>query len=330
MTDTLDSGPDHIARAFQQLVSERKKLTKIVTKEKAAEKVRDRARVDAVSTLTDEHIVKEFAELQLTVDRTAEELVNTLLAETAKLTQLRRAIEVETGHLQELAHTETAANALDIMTQTMQAEIQTFEVQSAQQEEAFAQQVAAQREAWEQEEQAHHQEVAAYNESLARERSQAEADFRYELERKRRIELDKFESDKRNKEHEIAETERTKLQDWARRESAVAEQEQACEAYRAQLEAFPAELDRAVATAREEALQTASAEAQVKTDLFAKEIAANQQVRVLHIQSLEETIVRQNEQIEALSTELKETLKQAQSLAFKAIRGATAETSVTE
>jgi len=330
MTDILNSEPDQIARAFQQLVSERNKRTKIVTKEEAAEKAIDKASVDVASTLTIERIVKESADLQLTVDRTAEELAKILLAETAKLAQVRRAIKVESGHLRELAHTEIAANALDILTQAKQAEIQTFEAQSAQQEEAFAQQVAAQREAWEKEEQAHRQEVAAYDESLHRERSQAEADFQYELERERRIELDKFEADKRAKEQQMAETERSKLQDWVQRESAVAEQEKACEAYRTQLEAFPAELDKAVAMAREQALQIASAEAQVKTDLFAKEIAANQQVRELHIQSLEETIFRQNEQIEALSAELKETLKQAQALAFRAISGTTAETPLSE
>lgn len=330
MTDIPNSEPDHITHVFQQLVSERKKLAKIVTKEETAEKLRDKESVDAVSTLTSERIVKEFADLQLTVDRAAEELVNTLLAETAKLAQVRRAIEIETGHLQELAHTEVAANALDILTQTKQAETWAFEVQSAQQEEAFAKQIAAQREAWEKEEHAYYQEIAAYDESLHRERSQAEADFQYELERKRRIELDNFEADKRNKEQEIAEMERTKLQDWARRESAVAEQEKACTAYRAQLEAFPVELDKAVTIAKEKALQAASAEAQVITDLFAKEIAANQQVRELHIQALGETIVRQNERIEALSTELKETLKQAQALAFRAISGATAETPLTE
>ena len=330
MTDIPNSEPDQITRAFQQLVGERNKLTKIVTKEEAAEKARDKASVDAASALTIERIVKESADLQLTVDGTAEELAKILLAETARLAQVRRAIQVETGHLRELAHTEIAANALDILTQAKQAEIRTFEAQAAQQEEAFAQEVAAQREAWEKEEQAHHQEVAAYDESLHRQRSQAEADFQYELERERRVELDKFEADKRTKEQEMAETERTRLQDWVQRESAVAEQEKACEAYRAQLEAFPAELEEAVAMAREQALQSASAEAQVKTDLFAKEIAANQQVRELHIQSLEETIVRQNEQIEALSAELKETLQQAQTLAFRAISGASAETPLSE
>ena len=83
MTDMLNSEPDQIARAFQQLVSERKKLTKIVTKEEAAEKARDKASVEAASTLTIERIVKESADLQLTVDRTAEELAKILLAETA-------------------------------------------------------------------------------------------------------------------------------------------------------------------------------------------------------------------------------------------------------
>jgi len=330
MTDMRNSEPDQIVRAFQQIVRKSKNRTPIVTKEASAEKARDKASVDAASSLTIERIVKDSADLQLTVDHTAEELAKSLLAETVKLAQVRRAIEVETAHMQELAHIEIAANALDILTQAQQAETESFETQAAQQEQAFAQQVAAQRAAWEKENQAYDQEVAATDQARQRERSQTEADFRYELERERKMELDQFEADKRAKEQEMAETERSQVLDWAQRESAVAEQEQACEAYRAQLEAFPSELERAVTTAREQALQTAGAEAQIKTDLFAKEIAANQQVRELHIQSLKGTIARQNEQIEALSAELKETLKQAQALAFRAISGATAETPQSE
>ena len=134
--------------------------------------------------------------------------------------------------------------------------------------------------------------------------------------------MDKFTAEKRKKEHDIAETERTQLQDWAERESVIAARAQTCQAYRAQIEAFPHKLDEAVEKAREEASRDAGEEAQIKTDLYRQETKANRQVRELEIQALLEAIARQTEQREALSAELKGAIKQAQALAFQAIGGA--------
>jgi hypothetical protein len=291
VVERADSTTEQIARAFQQLCNERK-LTTIITKEGVAQAAEDQAIVDAASALTIDKIVKELADLQLAIDGTAQELANTLLAEATKLDQVRRAIEIETSHLQALAEIETASNALDVLVQEKEAELQALEAQSAQQEQAFDEEVAARRHDWQQEAQAHEQAVVAYQAALAKERSQEQADFQYELERKRKIELDEFNAQQREKNIEMAEAERAKLADWAERESAIAQQEQAAQAYRAQIEAFPAELEQAVTAARESAFQTTSQEAQIKTDLLRSEIAANQQVRDLNVQVLQEIINR--------------------------------------
>jgi hypothetical protein len=313
---------DQITRAFQQLLAARKKLAaRITTKEETAQTAKEQQVVSAASALTVERIVKDLADLQLAYDRDTEALANTLLAETSKLTQVQQAIEVETRHLQELADIELAANALDILAQTQQAEENAFEERSAQQRDSLTQQIATQRDAWQKEQAAHEQQVAEYEAALLQERSQAEANFQYDLERKRTIELDKFETKKRTQEREMTEMERVKSQDWTERERAMAERQEQLEDYRAQAEGLSQKLAGAIETAREQAMQAAAQDAQVKSDLYRKEIQANQQVRELKIQSLNETIARQAEQLDALSAELKDALKQMQALASQAIGG---------
>lgn len=70
--------------------------------------------------------------------------------------------------------------------------------------------------------------------------------------------------------------------------------------------------------AREEAIKETSQKAKVEADLFEKEWEATKQSYELKIQSLEEIIQKQIEQIEGISSQLQTTLKQAQDLALRA------------
>ncbi len=317
---------EQILKPFQRLLEKKRRLAaQITTKEQAARRAQDQDIVAAASTVTVESIVKDLADLQLSFDREIDALAATLRAETAKLERLCRAIDVETLHLQELEHIEIAAAALDILQQQQQAEAQAFQVESASARADLEQQIASLRAAWHKEEQEHQAAVASAEQARRKERSQAQADFAYDLERKQKIEADKFEAEKRAAEARLAETEREKQAQWAERENVIAAQKETLTAYRAQVETFAAKLQTAVQQAREQAYQNATRDAQVKTDLFHKEIEANRRVRELNIQTLEETIAQQAAQIEVLSAELRQAHLRAQSLAAQAIGGASGE-----
>ena len=321
MADTGNLTPEQILRAFRQLLAERSKLPRVVTREQVAERGRDDEAVSLASALTVESIVKGMADLQLAFDGTAEGLADTLVSEAAKLAQVRRAIEFEQSHLEELGHVEIAANALDILVQEKTAEAVAYEEHSTRQRETFNQEVTAQRAAWGRERQEHERAVAEYEASMQKKRSLDEADFAYDLERKRRLEADKFEVEKRKKELAIVEAEADREQQWSERQEAIASHQEEFEAYRAQVEAYPQELEKAVEKARDAAFQAATDEARVKTALFKEGAKANQSVRELNIQVLERTIAAQAEQIETLSAELAQAMAQAQALASKAIGG---------
>jgi hypothetical protein len=321
MPTTAASSTEQITKAFQQFLVEKSKQSTITTKEKAAAQKKDKELVKTASAWTVEDIVKGLTELQLTFDRTVGELTNTLVSEATKLDEMRQAIDIETRHLQELASIELAAKALDVLAQEQQEEARAFEEQSAKQLAAFELEIAAQRESWLQEAQDVEHAVAAYQESLQKTRSQAEADHAYELQRRHKADADEFAAEKRKRELEIAETEQEKRTQWIEREQAIKDRKEELEALRAQVETLPQRLQEAVQQARDEAAQEATREAQIKTDLLQNEIEANRRVRELKIQTLEETIVKQAEQIKTLSVELSERSKQAQDLASQAIGG---------
>ena len=80
-------------------------------------------------------------------------------------------------------------------------------------------------------------------------------------------------------------------------------------------------MEEAIKKAREEAIKETSQKAKVEADLFEKDWESTKQSYEAKIQSLEQTIQKQFEQIEGISAQLKTALKQAQDLAMRAFDG---------
>jgi hypothetical protein len=277
--------------------------------------------VETASTYTVESVIKGLAELQLHFGMDIEGLAARLSTEIRKLEDVRRAIEVETRHLEELRHITIAAEALNILTQEHQENARAFATDATRQRETLERDIVEKRQGWQKEQAAHEQSVATYEAAVQKERQQEEESYRYEVERQRKIETDAYEQKKQQVEVELAETTAEKATDWARREAIFAGQQQLLETYKAQVQTFPQELAAAVQQAREEAMRAAQHTARVRADLLETEEAANSKVHEAEMQTLHDTIGQQKMQIDALAADLKEALKQVQELSTKAIGG---------
>ena len=312
----------HILTAFRQLFEARKQFpSRLAMREEVAEKERDKRVVETASTYTVESVVKGLAELQLHFGTDIEGLAARLSTEIRKLEDVRRAIEVETRHFEALRHITIAAEALNILTQEHQETARTFAADAKQQRETLERDIAEKRHAWQKEQEGHEQSVAAYEAALQKERQQEEETYRYEVERKRKLETDAYEEKKQQVEVEGAETAAEKAKDWARREAILAGQQQVLETYKATVQTFPPELATAVQQAREEAIKAAQYTAKVRADLLAKEEEANRKVYEAEMQTLHETLSQQKAQIDALSADLQVAFKQVQELNARAIGG---------
>lgn len=117
--------------------------------------------------------------------------------------------------------------------------------------------------------------------------------------------------------------------EFAGREKAIAEQEGELNELRERASAFPKELESAVNRAVKEAIQRAKVEAKNREELLQKEFEGERNVLNTRIESLEKTVIEQNEQIARLSQQADKAHSQVQDIAVKAIEGTSQSQSLT-
>lgn len=308
-----------ILQNFQQIIAENKQIeSKVETKEQEAEKAKNKQLLEVASTYTIDSIVKGLADLQLDFGTVISGLSEKLSSESSKLDELKRAIDIETQQLQELQKIRVVADALHILTQEHREKLTLLEQNAAKQREIIEKDTSQKRKIWEKEQQEFDAAVAEKTAFTTKERQRETADYQYELQRTRKIETDEYEETKRKLERELQLSTREKDKKWAEREKILNDDRAQFEENQKKAAGFEEELKQAYIKAKEEAIQEVSREAKVKADLAEKEWEGTKQGYELKIQSLQQTIARQTEQIAEISAQLQATMKQAQDLAMKA------------
>ena len=308
-----------LMQAFEQIIAEKQKLnSKIATKQEEAEKEKDKEILAAASVYTVDGIVKGLADLQLEFGTIVNELSEKLAKENSKLDELNRAIEVETQYLQELQKIRIVADTLDVLTQEHQENLSKIEADITQKKEALEKQKQQILKDWEKEQGKFEEAEQEYNELLTKNREKEAEEYQYKLENSRKINEDSYQETKRQLERDLQQATREKEKDWVERERVNQQRQSLLEEYQQKVASFPTELDAAYKKAKEDAIKNTSQRAKVEADLFEKEWEGSKQSYELKITSLEQTIERQKEQIESISNQLQETLKQAQDLSMRA------------
>jgi hypothetical protein len=318
-TGTIKDSKAKILQNFQQILAENKKIeSKVETKEQEAEKAKNKQLLEVASTYTVDSIVKGLADLQLDFGSAINGLSERLSTESSKLDELKRGIEIETAQLQQLQQIRVVADALYILTQEHQEKITALEQRAASQREVIEKDTIQKRKIWEKEQQEFDIIVQERTALIIKEREQETADYRYELERTRTVATDEYEEAKRKLERELQQSTHEKEKNWVEREKVLSDNQAEFEKNQAKAAGFEEELKQANTKAKEEAIQEVSREAKVKADLVDKEWEGTKQGYELKVQSLQQTIERQTEQIAEISAQLQATMKQAQDLAMKA------------
>ena len=310
---------DQVFNAFQKILTDRKKLgPKIATKEEEAETARNKQVLKAASVYTVDGIVKGLADLQLEFGGIVNQLSEKLTAEASKLGELEQAIEIETLHLQTLQHIRVVADALHLMTQEHQTKLKTLEQAGADKQAALVKEMAELRSRWAKEQADFENTIQEQTERLTRERERQDADYRYELTRRQTIDANEFEEKQRNQEKALHEAEQVNERQWTERERVVAENQPLLADYQQQVTVFSADLNRLVEKTRNDAVTAVSQDAEVKAALLEKEWEASKQGYEFTIQSLEQKIQEQTQQIDSFNAQLQETLQQSHALTMKA------------
>ena len=312
---------EQIMAAFGKLMAEQKKgEAKVATKEEEAEKEKNKELLEVVSTYTVNNIINGIASLQLDFGSIINELSEKLSTESAKLDELKKAIAVENNNLEQFRKVRLIADVIHILRQEHQEKLRILEKNITLQQEAIEKEMIQTRKTWEKEQQEFEVKRTEEEELIIKSRELEAADYQYQIERDRKIEMDEYEEEKRQEERELEESNQDKEKAWTEREKILTDNQAEFEANQKKIEGFEEELKEAYNKAKGDAIKKAEKEAKVKADLFEKDWEATKQGYELKIQSLEAVIERQTEQITEITEQLQAATNQAQSLAMRAFQ----------
>ncbi|MDJ0594269.1 MAG: hypothetical protein QNJ72_30545 [Pleurocapsa sp. MO_226.B13] len=319
--DNLRDNKQAIATAFQQLLHQyRQGESKIATKEEEAEKNKNKQLLNKTMDYTVDNIINGMASLQLSFGTVVGELTENLTAESDKLEELKKAIAVETEHLQQLNQVRLVADALYILDREHQEKLSSIQAQTKEEKEVLEKEILQTKKEWSKEQKQFETKIEEAAQLIIKQREAEQADYQYELERQRTIENDEYEENKRLQARELTEQEALKNKDWSEREKYLADHKKEYLKNKEQIEGFETKLKEEYNKAKGNAIKEADSKYKVQAELKEKEWLANQRGYELKIESLTAVIERQTQQIAEITAQLQEVNTQAQNLAMQAFQ----------
>ncbi|MCX7046461.1 MAG: hypothetical protein NTX50_13375 [Candidatus Sumerlaeota bacterium] len=319
---TLNNTKKELLDAYNLLLAQMKdkRETEMKPEQKAEEKQIHKA-IETADALSLQGIGKEIGDLKSEIGKTLAELADKLEEETAKYLRVKKAVEVREKELQEFYEIEKTAMTLAALLETQQQKRRQFEAEIAAQKEQLKADVETVRAKWDEERLAHDIEIKERDTAEKKKRDREAEEFKYRVEREQQLAREQFDYEKARMERELAFKKEQLEKDLVERERALAAREAELAQLRERAQAFPKELETAVAKAVKEASDRLTKELQAREELLKKEYQGEQKVLTSRIESLQASAKEQTQQIARLTAQLEKSYGQVQDIAVKAIEG---------
>ncbi len=267
-------------------------------------------------------IIRDLSGIRARLGESVGSLQQQLLSEATRLQAMRSEATEYTDQLRELHGIEVDEDTLRGLVHKYQETQRSADEYHTARKQGFEVELEAKKVAWRKEQEEHTRTSKEAAEAAQRARKREAEEYAYDTQRTHKADADNLEQAKKQRAAELADLREQHARSWAERELAVTQREKEYAELKAKSEAAPKELEAAVAKAETEGSNIAKRQAKLTADLQQKEIDGQRRVFELRVAELEQTLTKQNEQINDLSQQLARALKQAQDLAMKAIDGA--------
>lgn len=326
MSNTKKEMLDAYNRLLKQLKEKRRAEMKPA--ETAAEKKKAEAKAVAGS-LSTEGIGKQIGVLKSEIGKALNDLADRLETEMSKYTQVKKAVEDAEAELAEIYEIENSASSLAALLEAQKQKREEYETEMQTTREQFKSEISTQREAWKNEKTQHEAMMKEYNDAEKKKREREKEEFKYQFERDKQLTLEQFEHDKAKLERETQLKREEMEADLTEREKAVTAAEAELQQLREKVERAPGELENSVSEAVKTTTERLERDGKTSIELLQKEFAGERNVLNSRIESLQETVQKQAEQIAKFSQQLEHSYRQVQDIAVKAIEGPSTSRSVT-
>ncbi len=318
--------------AYNDLLSqlETKRETETTPEQKVAEKAVNQV-VAVADALTADSIIREISGLKAEVGKVLTTLSDSLEQEAGRYEAVKRAIIEKEKELSEIYEIQKAASSLSALIEAQNLKKEEFETDMAARKETLTREIEENRQEWQKEKAQRTAEVKEQEAAEAKKRVREKEEFEYNLQRERQAARDAFEKEKAGfdeeksrLEREIAQRREIADRELAEREQAIVRQEKELTDLRAQVAAFPKELETNVTREVKQAIERVKIEAETKLTLAAKESEGERNVYEARISALEAKEKEQAEQVARLTAQTEKAYTQVQDIAVRAVEGSAA------
>jgi len=289
--------------------------------EKKLEEKKAKEVIQVAESLSSEGVAKEISNLKIETSKTLAQISDRLEEEVNKFRAIQNAIALKEKELQELYEIEKSAVTLAALIESQNQKRQAFELEMAEKKEALSQEIETLRAQREEDKKEYEEEIKERDMTEKKRREREKDDYEYSFKREQKLAKDKFEDEKVKLEKEIQIKKEQMQGELNGREKVVAEKEEELNELRKKVNAFPKELETAVAKAIKENTDRLNLEAKNREELGKKEFMGERNVLTTRIESLEKIGKEQSEQIAKFSQQLEKAYQQVQDIAVKTIEG---------
>lgn len=312
---------NEILDAYHEVLQQLKEAKKITKTEIKREQDKQTV-IEQASGHTTDGIVKQVADLKLSLVKSLEALETQWLNEQKQLTQLQQAITVQTQDLEELYEIKVNADTLAALLEAQKQRQAAFDREMTEQRQHWQEEVAQQRGLWKQEQEATEQFRKEQEVLQKKTRQREEEAYSYQRDLERQKEQDQYEAQKHALEKELTEKRMQLESEFATREAAIAAKETELAHLTSEVEAFPARLQAAVAETNAQITERLQFKYEYEAKLTQKEGEGERKLHEQMIAALQAKIVQQEQHIHGLTEKANQAGIQVQDIAVKAIEGA--------
>lgn len=320
---TAKSTKNEILDAYNKVLTQ---LREQKAQDRQAEKVRVEKKevVETAAQNSVERTVKGLADLKLAMSRALDEMEDQLIVEIKRLGGIRQAIEIERKNLQDIHEIRANADSLAALLLAQKEKREAFEREMEQKRADFEAEMAQKRLQWKREQDESERQRKERDEQVKRTREREEEQYSYSLQLQRKKDQDGYEARKAAQEKELEDRRLALERSWNEREGAMAAREKELADLKARVESFPKELEKAVRDMEKTVTERLEFKHRHEAEMHTKETEGERRLNQQIIASLEAKIKEQDEQVRQLTQRANDAGLQVQSIAVKAIEGASA------
>lgn len=277
--------------------------------------------ITAADELSTEGVVKSIGDLKSVVSKMLTQLSDRLEEQVARYVQIQRAIVAKDAELKEIYDIQRSASTVTALIESQERLRTQHEADLATMKQELEHEIEQTRADWERERKQREGEAKERDAAEQKRREREKEEYRYAFAREQQQARDQFADEMAKAEKDLSDRRAAGERELAERERAIKSREEELASLRQRVEAFPKELDAAIARAVKDATARQQQDATAREELLKREFAGEKNVLSTRITSLEHTVKEQADQIARLLSQSEKAYGQVQEIAVRAIEG---------